>query len=92
MNINENELIKLYGEDQLDRQKARYKAAEESFVKEFGEQSGVRIFSASGRTEVSGNHTDHNNGKVLAAAVNLDIIAYTVPTDDGIIKIGRAHV
>ena len=87
MNINENELIKLYGEDQLDRQKARYKAAEESFVKEFGEQSGVRIFSASGRTEVSGNHTDHNNGKVLAAAVNLDIIAYTVPTDDGIITV-----
>lgn len=87
MNINENELIKLYGEDQLDRQKARYKAAEESFVREFGEQSGVRVFSAPGRTEVSGNHTDHNNGKVLAAAVNLDIIAYTVPTDDGIITV-----
>lgn len=87
MNINENELIKLYGEDQLDRQKARYKAAEENFVREFGEQSGVRVFSAPGRTEVSGNHTDHNNGKVLAAAVNLDIIAYTVPTDDGIITV-----
>ena len=46
MTINENELIKLYGEDQLERQKARYKAAEESFVREFGEQSGVRVFSA----------------------------------------------
>lgn len=87
MTINENELIKLYDEDQLDRQKARYKAAEESFVREFDEQSGVRVFSAPGRTEVSGNHTDHNNGKVLAAAVNLDIIAYTVPTDDGIITV-----
>lgn len=87
MNINEKELIKLYGEDQLERQKARYAAAEEGFVKEFGAQDGIRVFSAPGRTEVSGNHTDHNNGKVLAAAVNLDIIAYTVPTDDGIITV-----
>lgn len=87
MNIKDNELIKLYGEEQLERQKARYAAAEESFKKEFGAQDGVRVFSASGRTEVSGNHTDHNNGKVLAAAVNLDIIAYTVPTDDGIITV-----
>ncbi|MGN1303888.1 MAG: galactokinase [Oscillospiraceae bacterium] len=87
MNINEKELVKLYGEDQLERQKARYAATEEGFVKEFGAQDGIRVFSAPGRTEVSGNHTDHNNGKVLAAAVNLDIIAYTVPTDDGIITV-----
>lgn len=87
MNINDSELIKLYGENALERQKARYKAAEEGFVKEFGQADGIRIFSAPGRTEVSGNHTDHNNGKVLAAAVDLDIIAYTVPADDGIITI-----
>lgn len=87
MNIKDSELIKLYGENALEEQKARYKAAEESFVKEFGQTDGIRIFSAPGRTEVSGNHTDHNNGKVLAAAVDLDIIAYTVPTDDGIITI-----
>lgn len=87
MNIKDSELIKLYGENALERQKARYKAAEESFVKEFGQANGIRIFSAPGRTEISGNHTDHNNGKVLAAAVDLDIIAYTVPTDDGIITI-----
>lgn len=87
MNIKDSELIKLYGENALEGQKARYKAAEESFVKEFGQTDGIRIFSAPGRTEVSGNHTDHNNGKVLAAAVDLDIIAYTVPTDDGIITI-----
>lgn len=87
MNIKDSELIKLYGENALERQKARYKAAEESFIKEFGVKEGIRVFSAPGRTEVSGNHTDHNNGKVLAAAVDLDIIAYTVPTDDGIITI-----
>lgn len=87
MNISDTKLIEIYGEEALERQKARYISAEESFIKEFGEQNGVRVFSAPGRTEVSGNHTDHNNGKVLAAAVDLDIIAYTVPTDDGIITV-----
>lgn len=87
MNIKDSELIRLYSEDALDRQKTRYKNAEENFVKEFGAHDGVRVFSAPGRTEVSGNHTDHNNGKVLAAAVNLDIIAFVVPTDDGIITV-----
>ena len=46
-----------------------------------------RFFSAPGRTEVGGNHTDHNNGRVLAAGVSLDVIAAVVPTDDGIIRI-----
>lgn len=87
MNISDTKLIEIYGEEALECQKARYISAEESFIKEFGEQNGLRVFSAPGRTEVSGNHTDHNNGKVLAAAVDLDIIAYTVPTDDGIITV-----
>ena len=87
MNIKDNELIKLYGKEALERQKVRFKAAEESFEKEFGSIDGARIFSAPGRTEVCGNHTDHNRGKVLAAAVDLDIIAYAKPTDDGIITI-----
>lgn len=87
MNIKDNELIKLYGEEAVERQKVRFKAAEESFEREFGSIDGARIFSAPGRTEVCGNHTDHNRGKVLAAAVNLDIIAYAKPTDDGIITI-----
>lgn len=87
MNIKDNELIKLYGEEAVERQKGRFKAAEESFEREFGSIDGARIFSAPGRTEVCGNHTDHNRGKVLAAAVNLDIIAYAKPTDDGIITI-----
>lgn len=87
MKINDSELIKLYGEEAVERQKVRFKAAEESFEREFGSIDGARIFSAPGRTEVCGNHTDHNRGKVLAAAVNLDIIAYAKPTDDGMITI-----
>lgn len=46
-----------------------------------------RFFSAPGRTEVCGNHTDHNRGKVVAAAVDLDVIAAVVPTSDGVVAV-----
>lgn len=45
------------------------------------------LFSVPGRSEVSGNHTDHNHGKVLAASIDLDIIAVATRTDDGIIAV-----
>ena len=44
-------------------------------------------FSAPGRTEISGNHTDHQHGRVLAAGVDLDVIAAACPNDEGIIRI-----
>jgi galactokinase len=47
----------------------------------------VQIFSAPGRTEVGGNHTDHQHGRVLAAAVNLDIIAVAAKTEGTVVKI-----
>lgn len=47
----------------------------------------LRLFSAPGRTEIGGNHTDHEHGRVLAASVDLDMIAAAVPTDDGSISI-----
>lgn len=83
----EQMLVKLYGKKALEAQKARYEKAEKAFVELFGESDDIMIFSASGRTEVGGNHTDHNRGKVLAAAVGLDVIAFVVPTDDGIITV-----
>ncbi|MBQ8568991.1 MAG: galactokinase [Oscillospiraceae bacterium] len=86
MNFDEK-LIMLYGEDALDEQKKRYAEAEEKFVQLFGRHDNMRIFSAPGRTEVGGNHTDHNNGCVLAAAVDLDAIAFVIPTDDNIVEI-----
>ena len=46
-----------------------------------------RFFSAPGRTEICGNHTDHNNGKVFAASVDLDVIAVVERTDDGCVTI-----
>ncbi|MFV0394799.1 MAG: galactokinase [Coprobacillaceae bacterium] len=54
-------------------QKQRYVEALQEFITLYGDQE-IAIFSAPGRSEVSGNHTDHQHGQVLAAAVNLDII------------------
>ncbi len=83
----DNMLVKLYGEKMLSAQQERYAKAEKAFEELFGATENLMIFSASGRTEVGGNHTDHNRGKVLAAAVGLDVIAFVTPTDDGVITV-----
>lgn len=74
------------GEKELDWQRARYGKLVERFEKRFGEAHGALcFFSAPGRTEIGGNHTDHNRGRCLAGAVNLDTIACVEKTDDGVI-------
>ena len=76
-------LEKLYREESLDYQRKRYKKAIEDYKKYFASDgAAIRVFSAPGRTEVGGNHTDHNCGKVLAASVDLDIIAIVEPLDE----------
>lgn len=77
----------VYPETQIDAQIRRYRAAEVGFAEHFGELGEHRFFSAPGRTEICGNHTDHNNGKVFAASVNLDVIAVVEKTDDGFVTI-----
>lgn len=47
----------------------------------------MEIFSAPGRTEICGNHTDHQNGEVLAASVNLDTIGIVKKTYDNVIRL-----
>lgn len=79
-------LKEIYGAEAAAAQSERYAAAAQEFEGMFGRKP-ERFFSAPGRTEVGGNHTDHNNGCVLAAGVSLDVIAAVVPTDDGIIRI-----
>ncbi len=79
-------LKEIYGAEAAAIQAERYSAAAAEFETMFG-QPAERFFSAPGRTEVGGNHTDHNNGCVLAAGVSLDVIAAVIPTDDGIIHI-----
>lgn len=76
----------IYGTSAAALQKERYKKAAESFTGLFGEKAD-RFFSAPGRTEVGGNHTDHNHGKVLAAGVSLDVIAAVIKTDDNTITV-----
>ena len=71
-------LRKLYGgnESVCVAQKKRYEKLAGRFNESFDiNDRDVLFFSAPGRTEIGGNHTDHNNGKVLAAAVNIDTIA-----------------
>lgn len=62
-------------------QKNRYKNALHAYVQCFGEDD-VNIYSAPGRSEIGGNHTDHQHGQVLAAGINLDAIAIVSRTDD----------
>ena len=68
----------------------RYSAALDEFFRLFGDRDNIRIFSAPGRTEVGGNHTDHQHGCVLAGSVNLDVIAIVSATDDNMVRIKSA--
>lgn len=79
-------LIRLYGEDALDLAKARYTSAIDAFIARYGEREAL-LFSVPGRTEVSGNHTDHNRGRVIAAAVDPDVIAVVARRDDKVVRI-----
>lgn len=81
-----HELKEIYGAENVTEQAERYKAAAAEFKSMFGTEPD-RYFSAPGRTEIGGNHTDHNRGCVLAAGISLDIIAAVKTTDDGIIRI-----
>jgi len=84
------QLHHLYGkrEGMLVNQRTRYTALLKRHEELIGSTEGpVYMISAPGRTEISGNHTDHNRGKVLAAAVNLDTLAAVTPRNDGIVAI-----
>jgi len=79
-------LVSMYGRDQLAAQKSRYQSLLKKYAEHYGDGQ-VRLFSAPGRSEIGGNHTDHNYGNVLAASINLDTIAAAVATDNGVITI-----
>lgn len=70
-------------------QTARYLELADAFRAHFDREPELFV-SASGRTEVVGNHTDHNRGRVLAAAVNLDTVAAVAPRDDLIVTLYSA--
>lgn len=73
-------------EQQLAYQKERYIKAVEMFESLYGAGEAA-IYSAPGRSEVGGNHTDHQHGEVLAASINLDAIAVTRPLKEEIVRV-----
>ena len=84
--------LSLYGADEIEKARQRYRSLIEEFLLDapdgfpqdkFPEtQAGIRVFSVPGRTELGGNHTDHNRGKVLAASIQLDAAAVAAPRKD----------
>ena len=67
-------MAQLYGEDHVQENIRRYEEVLQGYEKMFGGDGDVLLFSSPGRTEISGNHTDHNHGKVLAGSINLDCV------------------
>lgn len=81
-------LKRVYVTDEaVKAQHERYLSLAEDFAALFGEDRDARMFSAPGRTEVGGNHTDHNHGRVLAAGINLDAIAIAAKNDENIVRV-----
>ena len=80
-----------YGSDTkvLQEQADRYCQLLKDFRSTYG-TGEVELFSSPGRTEIGGNHTDHNYGRVLAGAVNLDNIAVAAPNGSNIIRVKSA--
>lgn len=79
----------LYPESSTESCRSRYLSLLSMFKEKFGDRPAV-IISAPGRTEVGGNHTDHQHGNVLAAAVNLDVICVASPNGGHVIRIKSA--
>ena len=82
-------LTSLYGKEALDTQRSRYADAIREFIALYGDKD-VSVFTVAGRSEISGNHTDHNFGCVIAASIDLDIIAVAAKRDDTTIRVKSA--
>lgn len=74
----------------IEKQRKRYADAVNEFKTLYPERDDIYVYSAPGRTEVGGNHTDHQHGCVLAAAVNLDVIAIVAFHNEGVIRLKSA--
>ena len=84
-----NELKWIYVTDETGVQKQieRINETADEFKKLFGENREMSLFSAPGRIEIGGNHTDHQGGNVLAASINLDVIGVASKNDSDVIRI-----
>ncbi len=82
-------LCRLYccGTEQAAAHASRYLAVLEGLERCFGAKSTAALFSAPGRTEIGGNHTDHQRGRVLAGSVNIDMIAAAAENGSGVLRL-----
>jgi galactokinase len=81
--------LSLYGPEMIESNRKRYAKLVNELINpavfsatDVNNKEEVRLYTAAGRTELGGNHTDHNHGKILAAAINLDIVAAVVKRPD----------
>jgi len=84
----ESAISTVYGKNKLtiDYQNKRYESLLDTFISKFG-SAELHFFSTPGRTELGGNHTDHNNGRVLAASINLDSIGIVSKSENNNVEI-----
>lgn len=87
--LTEKKLIDVYGSnpDTLSYQKNRIGSAAKGYVEHFGDCEDLHLFSAAGRSEIGGNHTDHQRGHVLAASLNIDSIAVAAAVPENVITL-----
>lgn len=76
----------LYGTEGAGENLERYRHVVKGFQETYGD-GDIFLFSSPGRTEISGNHTDHNHGKVLAGSINLDCVSAAAPNGTDTIRI-----
>ena len=86
----DNIFANIYKPQDIESQKSRYMSAVEKFTALYPNRNDIHVYSAPGRTEIGGNHTDHQHGCVLAASVNLDVIAIVAFHQDGMIRLQSA--
>ena len=83
----EEAAAELYVPSDVSAQVQRYRRLFSGFAETFGPCDRAAVFSAPGRTEIGGNHTDHQHGRVLAGSIDLDIIAVAAPNGEGVIRL-----
>ncbi|MBE0341862.1 galactokinase [Paenibacillus sp. 28ISP30-2] len=86
LNSSEGQIVlaRMYGQQQVAEQTTRYQSLLQAFREHFG-VGDIEWFSAPGRCEIGGNHTDHNHGKVLAGSITLDTIAVAAKVEEPVI-------
>ena len=91
--VTDEELRVLYGEDPVaaDRARTRIDRLVELFEKTFAPVVPTSVYTSAGRTELGGNHTDHQHGRGLAASVDWDVLAVASRTDGDMVRVATIN-